>query len=93
MREKIKKISEVKKLEMEYMKNFAKEACFDAEILRDQFRSLWTAYCLHNDLTVDMSVYKNDILELWDVVSFAEPDTAEWSDLGSFDKFMCRYLI
>ena len=33
--------------EMEYLKEFARQGCFDVEILRDQFRCLWTAYCLN----------------------------------------------
>lgn len=30
--------------EMKYLKEFARQSCFDVEILRDQFRCLW---CCH----------------------------------------------
>lgn len=82
-----------KKRELEYMKNFAQEAYFDTDVCRDQLRSLWTAYCLHNDLIVDTGAYDSDILELWSVVSLGEEDTAEWSDFDSFDNFMCAHLV
>ena len=87
-----KKIN-AKKRELEFVKDFSREAYFDTEVCRDQLRSLWTAYCLHNDLMVDTAAYDEDILELWSVVSLGEEDTAEWSDFDSFDDFMCAHLI
>ena len=88
----LKKLS-TKKRELEYMKDFSREACFESEECRDQLRSLWTAYCLHNNLIVDTGTYDDDILELWSAVSQVEDDTAEWSDFDSFDNFMCAYLV
>lgn len=82
-----------KKRELDYLKDFTREACFDAEVCHDQLRSLWTAYCLHNDLAVDTSDYDSDILELWSVVSLGEDDTADWGDFDSFDDFMCAHLV
>ncbi len=93
MTKRAKKIREFKGLEMKYIMSFAIESCFDVDVLRDHLRSLWIAYCLHNDLTVDMPVYRKDISELWGVVSCEEPDTADWSDFDSFDKFMSRCLV
>lgn len=83
----------LKKREFDYLKSFAGEAYFDTEVERDQFRSLWTAYCLHNGLIVDTGTYDSDLYELWDIVSNCEEDTAEWSDFDSFDYFMCAYLV
>lgn len=88
----LKKLS-TKKRELEYMKDFSREACFESEECRDQLRSLWTAYCLHNNLIVDTGTYDDDILELWSAVSLGEEDTAEWSDFDSFDDFMCAHLV
>lgn len=87
------KKNSAKKLELEYLKTFAHEAYFDTEICRDQLRSLWTAYCLHNDLMVDTATYDSDILELWSVVSLGEKNTTEWSSFDSFDDFMCAHLV
>ena len=82
-----------RKAEMDYLKEFARQGCFDEELSRDQLRCLWTAYCLHHGLDADTSGYDNDLLELWDVVAEEEAETADWSDHDSFDNFMCRYLV
>ena len=47
--------------EMEYLKEFARQGCFDEELSRDQLRCLWTAYCLHHGLDADTSGYDNDM--------------------------------
>lgn len=79
--------------EMEYLKEFAGQSCFDEELSRDQLRCLWTAYCFHHRLDVDTSGYDNDLLGLWNATAEEEPETADWSDYGSFENFMCRYLV
>ena len=79
--------------EMEYLKEFARQSCFDEELSRDQLRCLWTAYCFHHGLDVDTSGYDNDLLGLWSATAEEEPETADWSDYGSFENFMCRYLV
>ena len=79
--------------EMEYLKEFARQGCFDEELGRDQLRCLWTAYCLHHGLDADTSGYDNDLLELWDATAEDEDETADWSDHDSFEDFMCRYLV
>lgn len=82
-----------RKAEMDYLKEFARQGCFDEEPSRDQLRCLWTAYCLHHGLDADTSGYDNDLLELWDVVAEEEAETADWGDHDSFENFMCRYLV
>ena len=79
--------------EMKYLKEFIRQSCFDEETSRDQFRCLWTAYCLHHRLDADTSGYDNDLLELWNTAAEDEPETADWSDFDSFDNFMCKYLV
>lgn len=79
--------------EMKYLKEFARQSCFDVEILRDQFRCLWTAYCLHHGLDADTSGYDNDLAKLWNITAEDKSETADWSDFDSFDNFMCRYLV
>lgn len=79
--------------EMEYLKEFARQGCFDEELGRDQLRCLWTAYCFHHGLTVDTSGYDNDLADLWGVMAEDEPETADWSDKDSFGSFLCRYLV
>lgn len=87
------KTMEARKQEMDYMKDFARQAFFDMELYRDQFRCLWTAYCLRHGLDVDTAVYDNDLAALWNTVAEDEADIADWNDYDSFGNFMCRYLV
>ena len=80
-------------VELDWMKQFARACCFDEDVCRDHLRSLWTTYCLHYGLTPDTSMYDRSLEELWQVVSETEEDTADWSDLDSFDLFLCKDLV
>ena len=79
--------------EFRRMISFADEVSFDAEIARNQLRSLWTAHCLHHGLNVDTSRYDHDLLELWTKIKSSESIAACWSNYSSFDKFMCANLV
>ena len=79
--------------EMEYMKEFVRQGCFDEEPARDQLRCLWTAYCFHQGLDADTSGYDNDLAKLWNTTAEDESETADWSDFDRFDNFMCKYLV
>lgn len=79
--------------EMEYLKEFARQSCFDEELNRDQLRCLWTAYCLHHGLDADTSGYDNDLAALWNTTAEDESETADWGGFDSFGNFMCRYLV
>lgn len=79
--------------EMKYLKEFVRQGCFDVELIRDQLRCLWTAYCLHHGLDADTSGYDNDLKDLWNAIAKDEPETADWDDFDSFDNFMCRFLV
>lgn len=79
--------------EMEYLKEFVRQSCFDEELSRDQLRCLWTAYCLHHGLDADTSGYDYDLMDLWNATAENEPETADWSDYDNFDNFMCKYLV
>lgn len=80
-------------VEMDWMKKFIRENSFDGEVIRDQLRSLWTAYCLHYDYYPDTLQYDSSMQELWAAVAETEPETADWHDLDSFDNFMCKFLV
>lgn len=79
--------------ELEYLKEFARQSCFDDELSRDHLRCLWTAYCFHHNLDVDTARYDNDLLGVWNVMLEEEPKTADRSSHDEFDSFMCRYLV
>ena len=79
--------------EYEYLKEFARQNCFDGETIREQFRCLWTAYCFHHGIDADTSEYDNDLFGLWGVMMEEESETMGWKDYDSFDNFMCKYLV
>jgi len=81
----------VKISELEFLKAFAQESCFDNELCRDQLRSLWTAYCFHHNHDVDTREYDVDLQELWEVID--ESDCADWHDYSTFYDFMCGYFV
>ena len=82
-----------RKEEFVFLARFAEEAFIGEETVAAQLRSLWTAYCLHHNLDVDTREYDDDLRELWSSVSREEEDAPNWSDFGSFDSFMCSYLV
>lgn len=79
--------------EKEYLKHFAAESSLDESVCCNQLRSLWTAYCLHHDLSVDTGGYDADLLDLWGSVEGNQQKTADWSNFNSFDHFMCQMLV
>lgn len=79
--------------EFEFLLQFIRQNGFDVEICRDQLRALWTAYCLHYDMTVDTGPYDLAMRELWSATAEMEEDTADWSDFDTFDNFMCGLMV
>lgn len=84
--------------EFDCMKTFIRATveieAFGNETLMNQLRSLWTAYCLHQDLQPDTRRYDNELLELYQLVEKAKerPLSCLW-DFDAFDNFMCEYLV
>lgn len=80
--------------EMNFMHKFAASGDFDYEVVCEQLRSLWTAYCLHYDLIVDTRLYDRDLKSLWRVLKErTDIEAANWNNFDTFDLFMCKYLI
>lgn len=82
-----------KKAEFEYMKKFIADNDFGpgSETMRDQLASLWTAYCIHNNLEPDTANYDTVLRGLWN--SFAEKPSWPWNTINGFEGYMCRYLV
>lgn len=87
------RISNERSQELQYIISFAEESRFEMEPVHSQLRSLWTAYCLHQNLDVDTGKYDHDLMAIWAQVSATESDTACWSDFDSFDAFMSADLV
>lgn len=82
-----------RKEELEFILAFIEESSFDEELVCQQLRSLWTAYCLHHSLDVDTRDYDADITTIWTVMSENEDDNAYWSDFDSLSSFLCAELV
>lgn len=84
--------------EFEYLLSFIKEAYFDTQIARWQLRSLWTAFCLHNNIDCDTARYDNHLIVVWEAM--LENETNPWStskvpgvpDYVAFDLYMGEEL-
>ena len=59
----------------------------------DQLRSLWTAYCLHQNLVVDTFGYDRDMQAVWNHISKSTGNGVVWKNFEDFDNFMCRFLV
>lgn len=80
--------------ELQYLIAFVKGAFFEADVCCQQLRSLWTAYCLHQNLDVDTRMYDNDLMMIWETVEdTGEEDTMHWGNFDSFNDYMCEFLI
>lgn len=81
--------------EFDYLKEFAGGGDLDFQLLRDQLRALWTAYCFHTGFVVDTAAYDSHLRELWEAI----PDDGnelrdiDWRNYDEFDNFMCAYLV
>lgn len=81
------------KEELDFILAFIEESSFDEELVCQQLRSLWTAYCLHHGLDVDTRDYDADITTVWTVMSENEDDNAYWSDFDSLSSYLCAELV
>lgn len=82
--------------EFRYLLVYTAQSHFDNELSRFQLRSLWTAYCFHQNIDVDTAIYDNDLLDLWNIMDKSVPAVtcdADWSCYDRFEKFMCAYLV
>lgn len=82
-----------KNKELDYIREFCGESCFDDELSRDQLRCLWTAFCFHHNLDVDTLQYDLALQDVWNTICLAGDGTSEWEDVDGFENFMCRYMV
>lgn len=81
--------------EFKYLKEFASGGDFDFQLLRNQLRALWTAFCFHTGFDVDTAQYDSYLRELWNAIPDSSTDLGDvdWHDFDDFDNFMCAYLV
>ena len=77
--------------ELVYVKSFAMGIENWAEQLSlNQLRCLWTAYCLHQNMTVDTFSYDNELKQVWRDMRGADQI---FVDYDAFCNFMAAYLV
>ena len=88
-----------KDTELEFLKNFARLDCraeqdrgyvYVTGTATDQLRCLWTAFCIHHDLSVDTREYDDLLSQLWKHV---DTHTGDWDKFAEFESFMCYFLV
>ena len=79
----------VKVEELNDIKSFIRKADFHREFHRNQFRSLWTAYCIRHNLEVDTMFYNKNLEELWHIITTS---INIWDNINDFKSFMAEWL-
>lgn len=79
--------------EYDYMLDFTKEiAYFDENPELDKLKILWTAYCLHRHLTVDVNDYDPLLKRIYDTIITTHPDAKDLTTYSMFKTFMSDML-
>lgn len=80
--------------ELDFIAEFIHNNDFDDEICRDQHRSLWTAYCIHNGYECDTYSYDSRLTQIWEELSGWKAITwcPEAIGFNGFDLFMGELL-
>lgn len=77
--------------EFGYLCSFAEEADFECETLpAEQMRALWTAYCFHNNLTIDTFECDAALRKVWAVLK--DKKSCCWDNFNEFDHYMADAL-
>lgn len=78
--------------EFEFIINFARNEDFDYDVCYQQLRSLWTAYCLHNNIECDTESHYSRLSDIY----YALTENISCPEITSFDRFdhyMCENLV
>lgn len=97
--EAIRLVSKMGNHELEFIWEFAQDSDFNYQLAQKQLRSLWTAYCFHNNIGCDTRRYDESLRTVWDVAS--ENNTCTWKDnpeeltagIDQFGDFMCGEIV
>lgn len=83
------KMAENASLPFEYLIEFAKGIELGDMVGCKQLRSLWTSYCIVNDVDPDTSEYDTDLFFLWETIQPVWKGTS----FDEFDNFMCEEMV
>lgn len=71
-----------------YLLEFAESVELGNVVGCKQLRSLWTTYCIINEVNPDTKTYDTDLFTLWEIVQSVWIGTS----FDEFDEFMCEDL-
>ncbi|MBM6722677.1 hypothetical protein [Pseudoflavonifractor phocaeensis] len=79
--------------EYNYLLKFAAGADFEVgELAEKQLRALWTAFCFHESLDVDMAEYDAKLRALYQQMP-GYSISCSWYDYDGFGRYMCELLV
>ena len=87
------------KSEWQFLVDYVKDDTTDFRnaVCRSQLMALWTAYCMHNDLCVDLCVdtkmYDATLFDLWLAVSLGRRRALQIFRFSEFDSWMSQWLV
>lgn len=88
-----------RKNELGFIIDFVRENDFGYDVELKQLRSLWTAYCLHNNLECDTAQYDNDIKKIWFFMErntnrpFGDIEEDYVIGFDCFYRYMCEEVV
>lgn len=90
-----------KATELQFIFDFIEEEDLVFQICRVQLRSLWTAFCLHQDLECGTFEYDMTLEEVWSKMQDQDNLPCIWEDdedegvigFDLFEDFMCEEIV
>ena len=78
--------------ELAFCKRFAVQL-HDSSSLK-QLRTLWTAYCIHQDMRIDNLSYDRELLQVWQAIESASCryEAEEVKNLQAFSNYMAELV-
>lgn len=91
------RVSNMGNCELEFICEFAKGSVFGYQLAQRQLRSLWTAYCFHNNIDCDTKRYDDDLAAVWEEARLNSGcpwrSGEELADYTLFGNFMCEEIV
>lgn len=73
--------------------NIASKVDFDNLLLIQQLRSIWSAYCLHQNYDVDTAKYDDRMLKIWSAIEENCGISYAFEEYERFYNVMSEYLV
>lgn len=85
--------------EFKFIIDFARNEDLGYDVCYKQLRSLWTAYCLHNNIECDTGSYDSRLCDIYHALKkntscplWVDEET-EMVNFNRFDNYMCENIV